>query len=157
MTSPEGTTHCVVLASGPHREEIAPPLAAAIEARRWQGIAAPDPLAALAELCLLERAGSIGQPWGADPVAAPVLVVVEPTGHSHPQLDEMLSALERYLPRVAVWSFAQGALRRQVRDGADDGEGHPFPAAPASTETEITREEIAMLLDAGDRKMEDEP
>lgn len=153
MTEPDGTTRCVVLGAGAHPEAIAPPLADKLAARRWRGACIADPLAALAELCLLERAGNVSRPWGREPQQAPVLVLTEHAAAPRPALDQMLSALSRYLPRVEVWTFAGGELHRRAIE-RDTSTGAPDPdgagarrSAEESIVAEITREEISMLLD----------
>jgi hypothetical protein len=153
MTEPDGTTRCVVLGAGPHHEAIAPPLADKLAARRWCGASVADPLAALAELCLLERAGNVRRPWGQEPQQAPVLILTEAVAAPQPVLDQMLSALQRYLPRVEVWTFAGGELHPHAMEhdtasrepGPDGGEARRL--ADDSIAAEITREEISMLLD----------
>ena len=156
MKEPDGTTRCVVLDAGPHREAIVPPLSAKLEARRWCGASAADPLAALAELCLLERTGSVGRPRGQEPQQAPVLILTEPITAPQPMLDQMLSALNRYLPRVEVWTFSGGELHLHAIEhdvGAQTPRLHdPQDRRPADAPiaTEITREEISMLLDVTD-------
>ncbi|MHC4414098.1 MAG: hypothetical protein ACYS0G_02310 [Planctomycetota bacterium] len=142
-----------------------------LESRGWQRHECHELVPALAELCVLERTQTSRDVDGLARAEGIALLVVEPARWS--QLDAMLSAVRRYLPGVAVWSYADGSLRaleppaETVRsappplEGADrrteDGEGGPGrPERPTAAEArggepprpQISAEEIAMLLDS---------
>ena len=138
-----------------------------LERQGWQALAMDEPLSALAELCVLERGRASEARWGRQAGEPPALVVVEPS--RWPQLDEMLTAVQHYLPRVPVWTYADGRLQPttaiaspEIRDadqppppmefaadspvlgltpGPPRGAGEPSPP-------QLSAEELAMLLDA---------
>ena len=161
MASNDATTRCVVLVPDRHADPIAPPLAVALAERLWHALPASDPLEALAELCLLDRRALVDRPWGGEVPGTIALVLVEPKTASQPDIESLLASITRYLPRVTVWSFVDGTLCRTDDQPAPGDAAEKTPASdngasPERTgQSEITRQEIAMLLDAPDE--EDEP
>ena len=160
MESTTGRTNCVVLA--PNAEAVDQRLRSQLEQRRWYARMAGDPLMAMVELCLLERARSSRTAWGLSSVDGATLVVLEPNQWSN--FSAMLGAIKQYLPTAGVWSFENGVLRCIAEANGDEVLGRVGAAAngqpdddveEADSETvdpQVTRDEIAMLL--GDENQE---
>ncbi len=160
MESTAGRTNCVVLA--PNAAGVDEGLRSQLEQRQWHALIAGDPLMAMVELCLLERARSSRIAWGLSSVDGASLVVVEPSQWSN--FSGMLGAIRQYLPTAGVWSFEDGVLRCIAEAKGDEVLGRvgaPANGQPhddveeANSETldpQVTREEIAMLL--GDENQE---
>ena len=160
MESTAGRTNCVVLA--PNAEAVDERLRSQLEQRHWYALMAGDPLMAMVELCLLERARSSRTAWGLSGVDGATLVVPEPDQWSN--FSAMLGAIKQYLPTAGVWSFENGVLRCIAEANGDEVLGRvgaPANGQPdddveeADSETvdpQVTRDEIAMLL--GDENQE---
>jgi hypothetical protein len=167
--SNRGWTRCVVLA--PSDAGAGGDVDAALVENDWHLLErADDPHMALVELCIGERASAARAAWGLDRAEPPALVVVEP--ERWPELDDLLSAVDRFLPNTPVWSWAGGHMD-SLRTGASTPTSDspvppeappPTPQAPAlrladaitdgtpTTEideakavTELSAEEIQML------------
>ena len=160
MESTAGRTNCVVLAL--NAEGVDDGLRSQLEQRHWHALIAGDPLLAMVELCLLERARSSRTAWGLSSVDGVTLVVVEPDQCSN--FGGLLGGIRQYLPTAGVWSFEYGVLRCIAEANSDEVLGHvgtPANGQPvddveeADSETvdpQVTRDEIAMLL--GDENQE---
>lgn len=160
MESTAGRTNCVVLA--PSVEAGDQRLRSQLEQRSWHAQIVGDPLAAMVELCLLERARSSRTAWGLSSVDASALVVVEPSRWSN--FSAMLGAVKRYVPTAGVWSIEDGVMRCIAEASGDEVLGHvglPANDNPdddaenedaAGEDPQVTRDEITMLL--GDENQE---
>ena len=160
MESTAGRTNCVVLA--PNAEAVDERLRSQLEQRHWHALMAGDPLMAMVELCLLERARSSRTAWGLSSVDGATLVVVEPDRWS--SFSAMLDAIKHYLPTAGVWSFEDGVLRCIAEANGDEvlgrvvapANGQPVDdveeADSEMVDPQVTRDEIAMLL--GDENQE---
>ncbi len=158
MPSSDCRTRCVLLAPKGDRDqgrgEI---LRSLLDRRGWIAHEANDPLAALAELCVLQRTQASRRAWGLTPAESLALVVVEPK--CWPQLEAMLAAARRYLPQADQWSFVNGGLHPIGADGPGSEprrrEAEAPPAVPDGTDDvsppPVSGEEIAMLLEGEDR------
>jgi len=160
MESTAGRTNCVVLA--PNAEGVNEPLRSQLEQRHWTALTVGDPLMAMVELCLLERARSSRTAWGLSSVDGATLIVVDPNEWSN--FGGMLEAIRQYLPTASVWSFEDGVLRCIAAPTSDEALGHVGAAANGQpdddveeaesepVDPQVTRDEIAMLL--GDENQE---
>lgn len=161
MPSIEGRTRFVLLTRTGGGGEPLPTLLDRRTAGQWQAHEADDPLAALAELCLLDRTQKSRVGWGQQQIEGLALVVVEPT--RWPQLDAMLAAARRYVPQADLWSYVDGTLcplasghepvtqpTAKDKDPTHRAASESKPSPPSDT-PQITQEEIAMLLDNDDR------
>lgn len=161
MPSFEGRTTCVLLTPTDGGGEPLRTLLDRHTAGQLEAHEADDPLAALAELCLLDRTQKSSVGWGQQQVQGLALVVVEPT--RWPQLDAMLAAARRYVPQADLWSYVDGTLCPLASGhelvtqptAKDTGQTHRAASerkpSPPSDTPQITQEEIAMLLDNDDR------
>ncbi len=164
MSSTDLRTRCVLLAP---RQGPARGIDDLLERQGWQALATDEPLSALAELCVLEAGRASETRWGRQAGVPPALVVVEPS--RWPQLDEMLTAVQHYLPGVPVWTYADGRLQPTTaiaQPEIRDADQPPLPmeveadptvlgltpgppgAAGEPSPPQISAEELAMLLDA---------
>jgi hypothetical protein len=155
----DGETRCVLLAPEGNCAEAS----RLLEHRGWTAQVCGDPLAAMAELCLLERTLATRREWGLETVEQIALVVADPDRWR--QLPEMLAAARRYLPQAAVWACTDGTL--QPLFAAQDSQRRP-PKATRSNDIDvdpvsksgatdvsspsISPEEIEMLLDNDHRQ-----
>ena len=161
MPSIEGRTRCVLLTPTGGGGEPLRTLLDRRTAGQWEAHEADEPLAAFAELCLLDRTQKSRVGWGQQQVEGLALVVVEPT--RWPQLDAMLAAARRYVPQADLWSYVDGTLSPLASGhepvtqptAKDTGPTHRAASeskpSPPSDTPQITQEEIAMLLDNDDR------
>ena len=128
-----------------------------LDHRGWIAHKADDALGALAELCLLERTQSLRRAWGLQTVERLALVVVEP--QRWPQLPAMVSAVRRYVPKAALWSYADGGMHslvaqvqaQETRQCVADAPNTPRDRTVEVTPPPISSDEIAMLLEGEDR------
>jgi hypothetical protein len=150
-------TRCVLLApKGDRAQDCGEDIQSMLDRRGWIAHEADDTLGALAELCLLERTQSLRQAWGLQTVERLALVVVEP--QQWRQLPAMVSAVRRYVPKAALWSFADGGLHPLDAQGSDQEpwrQDADAPTPPRNRTVEVTPplvtgDEIAMLLEAED-------
>jgi hypothetical protein len=158
MSSTDSRTRCVLLApQGDRAQDRGEDIQSLLDRRGWFAHEADDALGALAELCLLERTQTLRQAWGLQTVEQLALIVVEP--QRWPQLQEMLSAVRRYVPKATVWSFANNGLQPLGPAARVDEIRRPetdAPPVPPERTTEVTpplisSDEIAMLLESEDR------
>jgi hypothetical protein len=120
------------------RGEVPPELQAQLDSSGWRPWYTPDPLAAMAGLCVLHRAASSRSGLGLGTTSLS-LVVVEPQPAGTTQ--DLFSAARRFLPGARLWVFARGALHQA--GGGEPGQPPDRREPPA-----ITREEIQMLLES---------
>lgn len=127
----------------------------------WDVTAFDDPVLAMAELALCERAQAARSAWGLERVNRVVLAVEEPDACS--QTSAMLAAVARYLPDVAVWHCSNGQLQPVTLTPASSAPAGaaehgldliaPTDEPPKwqcdTQEANITRDELDMLLDLG--------
>ncbi len=152
----EYQTRCVLLAPEGDRAEVRGDLMAR---PGWIAHEVNEPLAAWAELCLLERLVTSRRAWGLHAVENVALVVVDPG--RWPQLPAMLAAARRYLPETRLWVYADGALQELAVNGEPAEEVGVAAASPlipdewgpshdheAVSPPQISREEIDMLLES---------
>ncbi len=152
-------TRCVLLAPEGNCAEAQ----CVLEHRGWSAQVRGDPLAAMAELCLLERTLASRRAWGLETVEQIALVVVDPDRWR--QLPQMLAAARRYLPQAAVWACTDGTLQplfaAQDRPGplhraagSNDRDTDPVSESRATdvSPPSISPEEIEMLLDNDHRQ-----
>lgn len=92
--TPVGLTHRLKLMLGP---------------TGWIATAFHDPHLAFAELCLRERAQASRAAWGLQRVEKLSMVIVDPT--RWPAVNDLIAAIKRYSPSVAVWSYRDGQLQ----------------------------------------------
>ena len=151
-------TRCVLLAPEGARADAR----RLLEQQGWTAHEHNDPLAAMAELCLLERTAASRREWGLETVERIALVVVDPDRWR--QLPEMLAATRRYLPQAGIWACTDGNLRPLYAAG--DGQAGPIEAAANESDTDpvsdgrppdlsppsISPEELEMLLDNDHRE-----
>ena len=89
----------------------------------WIATAYHDPHLAFAELCLRERAQASRAAWGLQRVEKLAMVIVDPM--RWPGVADLVAAIKRYTPSVAIWTYRDGSLqaiahpRPQKSDAAD--------------------------------------
>ena len=100
-----------------------------------------DPSLAMAELCLLHQQYKSDGAWGDSPTAPQLLLVH--TGEFL-QLEQMLTAVRKYLPHTIVSELRDGRIesidnRGAVVDSLDE--------SPISRSEDVDADELSMLLD----------
>jgi hypothetical protein len=100
-----------------------------------------DPSLAMAELCLLHQQYKSDGAWGDSPTAPQLLLVH--TGEFL-QLEQMLTAVRKYLPHTIVSELRDGRIesidnRGAVVDSLDE--------SPISQSEDVDADELSMLLD----------
>lgn len=109
MESTNSRMTCVVLTSS---EQLDVGINSAFVERGWRAHLANDPLMAMADLCLLDKAQTSRSAWGL-PRAEPLrLLIVEP--QQWRDVASMVAAIGRHLPATDVWEARDGALTRVV-------------------------------------------
>jgi hypothetical protein len=131
-----------------------------IDQRGWIAHDTEDALAAMAELCLLDRTQTTRREWGLHAVEQLALVVVEP--RHWPMLEALLAAARRFVPQVTLWSYDDQGLRQLPGGTESPAPKRPArkvraepvtPAAPCEIDPpQISREEISMLLDGNEQE-----
>lgn len=161
MSQPQSPTRCVLLVpKGGRASARGRRLKELLDRRGWQAHEANETLAALAELCLLDRARSSRRSWGLPDAGDLAMVVVQPP--SWPQVEELLAAARRYVPRAALWSYDGGALHPLSPPPPQAAQPEAAPAATGRPKTNhqaaapeqpfISRQEIDMLLQRPDQE-----
>ncbi|MHC4948678.1 MAG: hypothetical protein ACYTG1_10505 [Planctomycetota bacterium] len=120
-------TRCVVLA--PADVEGTDRLRAALAERDWHPVEHADGYAALAELCVRERALAARAAWGVERRERLALVIASPDRHG--RLDRLLAALRRHAPAVSIWIFDGTDLVPEGGAPAEETPAAPFAAPPA--------------------------
>jgi len=95
-------------------------------ARDWFAIEQHDPYLAMAELCLRERAQVARAGWGLQRMEQIALVILEP--ERWPRLDELVSAVNEYLPNATVWTATDSDVT--PLNSPDQADARPAAAPP---------------------------
>lgn len=133
MESTNSRTTCVVLTSS---EQLDVAINSAFVERGWRAHLANDPLLAMADLCLLDKAQTSRSAWGL-PRAEPLrLLIVEP--QQWRDVASMVAAVRTHLPATDVWEARNGALTRVVEAQVAPAAA-PAPAPPQLTTSRPAR------------------
>ncbi|MCP3903500.1 MAG: hypothetical protein GY715_07665 [Planctomycetes bacterium] len=100
-----------------------------------------DPLAAMVELCLMDRAHETGAAWGHASRVEPALVIVPPGDDDACRAArDLVAAVQRYLPRPRVWMYTAGALAPLVgRTTPSPAISAPPPPPPSRADAPVSR------------------
>jgi hypothetical protein len=126
MTTAASQIRCVVLTPPGEGAEAAAHLAG----RNWATIEVHDPLLAMVELCLRERAQRSRAGWGLQRIEQSALVVA----HSErwPETESLVLAATRYLPLAEVYTLDAHGLTRRGQSAESPGTAIPSPADPCA-------------------------
>jgi hypothetical protein len=121
--TPVGLTHRLKLMLGP---------------TGWIATAFHDPHLAFAELCLRERAQASRAAWGLQRVEKNSMVIVDPL--RWPAVNDLVAAIKRYSPSVAVWAYRDGQLQAVAAPQAQSASptDHAMTVMDADDEQEST-------------------
>ncbi len=108
-------TRCILLMPPGFEDEAR--LKQLTAAQDWIAVLQRDPWLVMAELCIRQRAMASRASWGLPAGERLVLVVAEPKQwHQH---DELIEALGKYVPTIALWNYQQGRLEAMSTDPSE--------------------------------------
>jgi hypothetical protein len=99
-------TTCVLLT--PASGAVSSRLHSLLAARDWQTIETADPVHAMTQLCLLERAQTARGAWGLARQQRVALLLIAPEARA--DLQGLIPAVRKHLPEVALWAYEGGSL-----------------------------------------------
>lgn len=106
MPQTRNWTRCIALV--PHGHVVGAQVKRLAAARDWVPVEQHDSHLAMAEICIRLRAQRARRSWGLPSGEKLALVVVDPDGWD--SLDALITAIQRFAPEVAIWSFAYDEL-----------------------------------------------